>query len=79
MGENLDVTIEMPGQPPIHTTTEGIKCAADKLNGNAMHNTREQLRSIVERVERLDEERKTISDDIRDMLIRLTHTNAETR
>jgi uncharacterized protein (UPF0335 family) len=28
---------------------------------------RDQLKSIVERIERLDEERKTISDDIRDV------------
>ena len=31
------------------------------------HNSKEQLRSIIERVERLEEEKKTISDDIRDL------------
>ena len=31
------------------------------------HNAKEQLRSIVERIERLEEEKKTISDDIRDV------------
>jgi len=31
------------------------------------HNSKEQLRSIIERVERLEEEKKTISDDIRDV------------
>jgi len=121
MRENLDVTIEVPGHEPIHSTTEGIKRAAnraeqrsaranrrmaegvqdaadlsqemadaglisqenaaetahiadtlkdrasDKLNHNAMKHTRDQLRAIVERIERLDEERKTISDDIRDV------------
>jgi uncharacterized protein (UPF0335 family) len=30
-------------------------------------NVRSQLKSIVERIERLDEERKSISDDIRDV------------
>ena len=29
--------------------------------------TRDQLRSIVERIERLEEEKKTIADDIRDV------------
>ena len=31
------------------------------------HNTKDQLKSIIERVERLTEEKKTISDDIRDV------------
>jgi uncharacterized protein (UPF0335 family) len=31
------------------------------------HNAKEQLRSIIERIERLEEEKKTISDDIRDV------------
>jgi uncharacterized protein (UPF0335 family) len=35
----------------------------DTIGGNA----REQLRSIIERVERLEEEKKTISHDIRDV------------
>ena len=29
--------------------------------------TRDQLRSIIERIERLEEEKKTIADDIRDV------------
>lgn len=29
--------------------------------------TRDQLRSVIERIERLEEEKKTISDDIRDV------------
>ena len=33
---------------------------------DAMH-AREQLRSVVERIERLEEEKKTIADDIRDV------------
>ncbi|MET0546914.1 MAG: DUF2312 domain-containing protein [Caulobacterales bacterium] len=35
----------------------------DTIGGNA----REQLRSIIERVERLEEEKKTIADDVRDV------------
>ena len=31
------------------------------------HNAKEQLRSIIERIERLEEEKKSISDDIRDV------------
>jgi len=31
------------------------------------HNSKEQLKSIVERIERMEEEKKTISDDIRDI------------
>lgn len=32
-----------------------------------MHNSREQLRSVIERIERLEEEKKTIADDIKDV------------
>jgi uncharacterized protein (UPF0335 family) len=73
MGENLDVTIEMPGHPPIHTTTEGIKRAADALNKKATEEhtstrfAKEQLRAFVERIERLEEEKKATSDDIKDV------------
>lgn len=31
------------------------------------HNTNAQLKAIVERIERLEEEKKTISDDIKDV------------
>jgi uncharacterized protein (UPF0335 family) len=117
MGENIDVTIEVPGQPPIKTNTDAIRRAADaaerrsmrsqqrmaegmadaaelsqemaaaglidqqaadetlriaeraaeKLNGSPMKVAREQLRAFVDRIERLDEERKTITDDIRNV------------
>ncbi len=33
------------------------------------HNSKEQLRSITERVNRLEDEKKTISDDIRDVYL----------
>lgn len=118
---DTDVTIEFPGRPPIHTTTEGIRRAADRLLpsqeaqrrsarrlresmsdsaelaqdmaaagvisqesanetarlANAVADklapepatrlAKDQLKSIVERIERLEEEKKTISDDIRDV------------
>jgi uncharacterized protein (UPF0335 family) len=35
--------------------------------GAATKFAKDQLRSVVERIERLDEEKKTISDDIRDV------------
>ena len=60
-----NVTIEAPGLPPIHTTTEDIKRAADKLNSTRF--AKDQLKSIVERIERLEEEKKTIADDIKDI------------
>lgn len=31
------------------------------------HNSREQIRSIVERIERLEEEKKALADDIKDV------------
>ena len=33
------------------------------------HNAKEQLRSIVERIERLEEEKKSIGDDIKDVYL----------
>jgi len=47
-------------QPQAHSNT-GID-PAPRL-------AKDQIRSIVERVERLEEERKTISDDIRDVYV----------
>lgn len=70
----VDVTIEMPGVPPIHTTTEGIRRAADRLGRGATAATetsttfaKDQLKAIIERLERLEEEKATISGDIRDV------------
>lgn len=73
-----NVTIEAPGMPPIHTTTEGIRKAASRLerenkkpaapSSDASHRfAKDQLKAIVERIERLEEEKKTTSDDIRDV------------
>ena len=62
-----EVILEIPGHEPIHTDLDGMKRATDKLNGNPMRYTRDQIKAIVERIERLEEEKKTISDDIRDV------------
>lgn len=64
-----DVTIEFPGQPPIHTTTDGIKRASERLEREAPATrfAKDQLKAIIERIERLEEEKKTIADDIRDV------------
>lgn len=117
MRENLDVTIEVPGHEPIHTTTEGIQRAADRLSRSrgrlregmrdsaelagemaaaglisseaaaetsrlaaaiseklgtkpdapSTRFAKDQLRAIVERIERLEEEKAVIASDIRDV------------
>jgi len=41
--------------------------AADKEDAPATKFAKDQLKSIIERIERLEEEKKTISDDIRDV------------
>lgn len=65
MRENLDVTITVPGHAPVHTTTEAIKKAGDDLASTRF--AKDQLKSIIERIERLTEEKQTFSDDIRDV------------
>jgi uncharacterized protein (UPF0335 family) len=40
---------------------------AVKEEGHATSFAKDQLKSIIERIERLEEEKKTISDDIRDV------------
>jgi uncharacterized protein (UPF0335 family) len=69
MSENIDVTIEVPGHPPIHTTAEAMARAAENLEREAPTTrfAKDQLKAIVERIERLEEEKKSISDDIRDV------------
>jgi uncharacterized protein (UPF0335 family) len=79
--DNPAITISAPGIDPIHTDLNTIQRATDRLNGNMGHNSgavpekeepatrfaKDQLKSIIERIERLEEEKKTISDDIRDV------------
>lgn len=67
-----NVTIEAPGMPPIHTTTAEIKAAAERPDGKKADDTahsfaKGQLKAIIERIEKLEEEKKTISDDIKDV------------
>lgn len=72
------ITIEAAGMAPIHTTMDGIKRATARLDreagtkpaasDEASHRfAKDQLKAIVERIERLEEEKKTIADDIRDV------------
>ncbi len=77
----VEVTIEIPGQPPVHTTTDGIRRAAERMSGRAPKResvaapgpeqatrfAKDQLKAIIERIERLEEEKKTLSDDIKDV------------
>ena len=61
----VNVSIEAAGQT-IHTTDDALSAAAD--GGMRAHRfAKDQLKSIVERIERLEEEKKTISDDIKDV------------
>lgn len=62
----MDMTIEMNGET-IHTTTERMKQAASAMEVEANGVAADELRQFIERVERLDEERKAIADDIRDV------------
>ena len=72
-----DVTIEIPGHAPIHTTSDAIARAADRIGApelagaarahSATNFAKDQLKSIIERVERLEEEKKQTSDDIKDV------------
>ncbi|HEX2364367.1 MAG TPA: DUF2312 domain-containing protein [Bradyrhizobium sp.] len=44
-----------------------VTAAAVKDEDQATRFAKDQLKSIIERIERLEEEKKTISDDIRDV------------
>jgi len=59
------VTIEASGMKPVHTTTEAIARAADEIHATRF--AKDQLKSVIERIERLEEEKKATSDDIRDV------------
>lgn len=58
------VTIESAGVK-IETTTERIREVADNLASTRF--AKDQLKAFVERIENLEEEKKAISDDIRDV------------
>lgn len=50
---------------------------ADEITENSQTVAAGQLRSFIERIERLEEEKKTISDDIRDVYAELKGTGFE--
>lgn len=60
----MDVTIEAGGHK-VKTDTETMQRAADELTKTRF--AKDQLKAFVERIERLEEEKKSISDDIRDV------------
>ena len=53
--------------PPEETTAEGVAVAAG------------QLRSFIERIERLNEEKKTIADDIKEVFAEAKGTGFDTK
>jgi uncharacterized protein (UPF0335 family) len=62
-----DVTITLPGHEPIHTTTEQMEKAATIMADTKTSFAQGQLKSLVERIERLDEDKKAISGDIKEV------------
>lgn len=59
------VTLSGPGIEPITMTEREFHAAAERAGGPRF--AKDQLKSIIERIERLEEEKKTMSDDIRDV------------
>lgn len=78
------VVIEMPGHPPIVTTSEGLRRAAARASGKdrTMSNTdvaEDQLRSIIERIEAVEEEKKAKSDDLKEIYSEAKSNGYETK
>lgn len=68
--DNPSITITGPGIDPIHTDLDTIKRANERvaqIPESGRRFAEGQLKSIIERVERMEEEKKTITDDIRDI------------
>jgi uncharacterized protein (UPF0335 family) len=68
-GEPRKVTVQRRGQSPSANASGASMSAVEKERPEAA-NTRfakDQLKAFVERIERLEEEKKAISDDIRDV------------
>lgn len=61
----MQVTIEVPGAEPVRTTTEALSGLADAIGSNGGVNG--ELRAIVERIERLEEDKAAIAADIADI------------
>jgi uncharacterized protein (UPF0335 family) len=62
-----DVEITCPNGLTVKTTTAELKAKADKASRGHNSVAAGQLRSFVERIERLEEEKKAIADDIKDV------------
>ncbi len=60
----MDMTIEAGGVK-IKTDSETLNKAAESLSNTRF--AKDQLKAFVERIERLEEEKKTIADDIKDV------------
>jgi len=73
MSVDSEVTIHIPGHEPIHTTTEGMRRATENIKAAAVQDepatrfAKDQLKAIIERIERLEEEKATIASDIKDV------------
>jgi uncharacterized protein (UPF0335 family) len=52
---------------------------ADEVNDSSQTVAAGQLRAFIERVERLEEEKKTISDDIKDVFAEMKGTGFDTK
>ena len=77
--DNPAITITGPGFDPIHTDLEGIKRASARLNCESSAGldeveratgtlfAKDQLKSIIERVERLEEEKAEIADQVKEV------------
>jgi uncharacterized protein (UPF0335 family) len=53
--------------PSCRSRSPGTKCARSTRWCSKRPFAKDQLKAIIERIERLEEEKKTISDDIRDV------------
>lgn len=60
-GDDTQVSISGGGET-VETTVGGIREAASRATANV---AADQLRSLIERIERLEEEKKTVADDIK--------------
>jgi len=66
MSAQATVTLMAPGQEPV-TMTEKQFTKAAEVAGGATRFAKDQLRSIIERIERLEEEKAQTAEDIREV------------
>jgi uncharacterized protein (UPF0335 family) len=62
-----NVEIRGPGQPPSGPRRKAASARLTTGKEDAPHFAKDQLKAFVERIERLEEEKRTIADDIRDV------------